>query len=114
MSEKVRDEKNRWRNKIVAFRMSIEENILLDKFVKLSGLTKQEYLISRVLQRDVNIHANSRIYMAMEDSLKEVLTELQRIEKQSIENTELVLLTAYIVEMLYGFKENKKSPHPDR
>jgi hypothetical protein len=31
MSEKVKDDKNRWRNKIVAFRMSPEESEELDK-----------------------------------------------------------------------------------
>lgn len=53
MSAKNRDEYNRWRNKTVAFRMSPEEAKLLDEFVKLSGLNKQDYLISRVLQREV-------------------------------------------------------------
>ena len=58
MSAKNRDEHNRWRNKTVAFRMSPEEAKLLDEFVKLSGLNKQDYLISRVLQREVVVQGN--------------------------------------------------------
>lgn len=46
MSAKNRDEHNRWRNKTVAFRMSPEESNELDMRVKLSGLTKQDYLIN--------------------------------------------------------------------
>ena len=41
MSQKARDERGRWRNKTVAFRMSEEENRILDTKVSLSGLTKQ-------------------------------------------------------------------------
>ena len=42
MSEKRLDAKNRWRNVVVAFRMSPEEDELLETAVRLSGLTKQE------------------------------------------------------------------------
>ena len=38
MSEKNRDNKNRWRNVTIAFRMSPEENEELDLRVKLCGL----------------------------------------------------------------------------
>ena len=46
MSEKNRDNKNRWRNVTIAFRMSPEENAELDLRVKLCGYqTRQEYII---------------------------------------------------------------------
>ena len=41
--ERVLDQQGRWRNKVVAFRMSPEEDEVLEVKVKLSGLTKQEY-----------------------------------------------------------------------
>ena len=42
MSEKNRDDKNRWRNVTIAFRMSPEENEELNNRVKLCGFrTKQ-------------------------------------------------------------------------
>ena len=45
MSEKNRDDKNRWRNVTIAFRMSPEENEELNNRVKLSGFrTKQDYI----------------------------------------------------------------------
>ena len=53
MSEKARDGQGRWRSKTIAFRISPEENQLLEDFVRLSGLTKQEYLIRRALNREV-------------------------------------------------------------
>ena len=53
MSAKNRDEHNRWRNITVAFRVSPEEDALLETYVKLSGLTKQSYITSRILEQDV-------------------------------------------------------------
>ena len=40
MSAKNRDNKNRWRNITVGFRVSPEENELINKAVALSGLPK--------------------------------------------------------------------------
>ena len=49
MSAKNRDEHNRWRNKTIAFRMSPEEAAQLDTAVRLSGLTKQDYITKKLL-----------------------------------------------------------------
>lgn len=114
MSEKIRDEKNRWRNKIVAFRVSEEESVLLDKYVKISGLTKQDYLTLRVLKQDVVVHGNSRVYMAMKESLSDVLKELEQIETLNQEHDELLQLIEHINMTLNGLKLNEKSPYPGR
>ena len=47
MSKKNYDNHNRWRNKTVAFRVSAEEDLQLETMVKLTGLTKQDYIIRR-------------------------------------------------------------------
>ena len=44
MSLKNRDENNRWRNKTVSFRVSPEEDAQIERYVQLSGLTKQDYM----------------------------------------------------------------------
>lgn len=61
MSLKNRDEHNRWRNKTVAFRISPEEDEQLEVFVKLSGLTKQDYITRRLLCKDVVVQGNPRV-----------------------------------------------------
>ena len=48
MSAKNRDSQGRWRNKTVAFRVSPEEDELIETLVRLSGLTKQEYIVRRL------------------------------------------------------------------
>lgn len=77
MSAKNLDNHNRLRSKIVSFRMSPEEAQLLDDFVSLSGLNKQDYLISRVLQRDVIVQGNPRVYKALRNELTNLINELQ-------------------------------------
>ncbi len=47
MSAKNLDNCNRWRNKTVAFRVSPEESERIDKAVRLSGHTKQDYITRR-------------------------------------------------------------------
>lgn len=77
MSKKNVDNHNRLRSKIVSFRMSPEEAQLLDDFVRLSGLNKQDYLINRVLQRDVVVQGNPRVYKALRNELTNLTNELQ-------------------------------------
>lgn len=77
VSKKNVDNHNRLRSIIVSFRMSPEEAQLLDSFVSLSGLNKQDYLISRVLQRDVIVQGNPRVYKALRNELTNLINELQ-------------------------------------
>ena len=80
MSAKNRDNKNRWRNITVGFRVSPEENERINKAVALSGLPKQEYCYRRCLNQDVVVQGNPRVYKALKLELAAVLTELKRIE----------------------------------
>jgi len=79
MSLKVYDGQGRWRNKTVAFRISPEEDALLETAVALSGLTKQDYIIRRLQCRDVVVIGNPRVYKALRNQLGAVLEELLRI-----------------------------------
>jgi len=79
VSLKAYDGQGRWRDKTVAFRISPEEDALLETAVALSGLTKQDYIIRRLQCRDVVVLGNPRVYKALRDQLGIVLGELQRI-----------------------------------
>lgn len=98
------DSKNRWRNKSVAFRMSPSEAEQLNNYVRSSGLTKQEYLISRSLQTDVIVNGNPRVYKALRDLLRGNLEELQRLEKISDDYSDLIALITYIATIMDGLK----------
>lgn len=104
MSLKVCDGKGRWRNKTVAFRMSSEEAEQLDILAGLSGLTKQDYLIRKVLDREISIQPNPRVFKALRNQLVSVLVELRRLESVSVKNDELLDVILYIAEILDGIK----------
>lgn len=102
MSKKVRDDKNRWRSKTIAFRISPEENQLLEVRVKLSGLTKQDYIIRRCLEKDIVVYGNSRVHKALSDQMKEILDELQDALNGSALHSDFAEILEAIVITLYG------------
>lgn len=104
MSAKNRDEHNRWRNKTVAFRMSPEEATQLDAAVRLSGLTKQDYITKKLLDRDVVVQASPRVYKALRGQLSEVLDELKRIDDGQPVNDGLLESIKLIAKILNGLK----------
>ena len=88
--DKKLDAKGRWRNKTTSFMMSPEERADLDIRVSLSGLTKQEYMVRRLLERDIIVQPNSRIYKALRNQMTEILNELRRIENGANVDDELL------------------------
>jgi hypothetical protein len=105
MSAKNRDNHNRWRNKTVAFRVSPEEDEQIERFVKLSGLTKQDYITRRLLCRDVVVQGNPRVYKALRDQLAAVLNELRRVEAGQRIDDELLDVIEMIAGIMGGMKE---------
>ena len=101
---KTLDSKCRWRNKSVAFGMSPEEAEQLNRLSRLSGLTKQEYLINRALQKDIIVNGNPRVYKALHGLFIEALDELNRLDDISEANTELMDLISYMSSIMEGLK----------
>ena len=109
MSHKLLDHKGRWRNVTVAFRVSPEEAKQLNIYSKLSGLTKQDYLTSRVLVKDIVVNPNPRVFKALRNQLASVLSELQRLEKVCADNEELLELVRHIAGMMYELKGDENA-----
>ena len=105
MSAKNLDNHYRWRNRTVAFRVSEEENMLIDTFAKLSGHTKQTYITERLLCRDVVVQGNPRVYKALRDQLAAVLQELKRIKDRAEVSDVLLETIQMIARIMDGMKE---------
>lgn len=105
MSLKNRDGHNRWRNKTVAFRVSPEENEQIERYVQLSGLTKQDYITRRLTHKDVVVQGNPRVYKALRSQFSAVLDELRRIEAGDGVNDELLDLIEMMTDIMDGMKE---------
>lgn len=106
MSAKNNDKKNRWRSKIISFRTSPEEANQIDALVRLSGLNKQDYIISRLAGRDVVVQGNPRVYKALRDQLAAVLSELRRIKAGDTVDDELLDIIRMIATIMDGMKED--------
>ncbi|MBC1419341.1 mobilization protein [Listeria fleischmannii] len=84
--------------------MSPEENEHLNKLVKLSGLTKQEYLIHRILKEEITVNYSPRVFKAFRNQINEfneLLKNAQSIDKETAE------LIAYTIDLLQKFREEE-------
>ena len=106
MSAKNLDRHNRWRNKTVAFRVSPDEDREIETAVRLSGLTKQDYITRRLLCRDVVVRGNPRVYKALRNELAAVLEELERIEAGNGVVGELLDTIRLIAAIMDGMRED--------
>lgn len=104
MSAKNRDEHNCFRSQTIAFRVSPEEDEQINIAVSLSGMTKQDYITHKLLDRTINVKASCKVHRAVYDRLTEVLEQLNRINGEGNVDEELmenISLIAKLVEGLY-------------
>jgi predicted secreted protein len=106
--EKKLDNKGRWRNKLVGFRVSEEEAKRIDDCVALSGLSKQDYIIRKLECRDVVVQPNPRVYKALRNKMDEIYGELKRLEYGSEVNEELLYTIQLIAETMNGLQQKKE------
>lgn len=104
MSAKNVDKHNRFRNITVGFRVSLEENELINKAVALSGLPKQEYCYRKCMNKDVVVQGNPRVYKALKLEMAEILSELKRINKADEVSDELLDIIELVSTTLIGLK----------
>ena len=105
MSEKRRDEKGRWRNLTIAFHVSPEENEDINRRVRLSGLTKQDYVCRRCQERDVIVMGNPRVYKALKEQMQEILDQLKRLDSGASVDNDLKEAISQVCIVLNGLKQ---------
>ena len=103
MSVKNLNKNNRFRSITVGFRVSPEENEQINKFVAVSGLSKQEYCYRRCMQQDIIVNSgNPRVYKALKNNLAEVLEELKNKKEVTDEMLEIIELITVTLQGLKG------------
>lgn len=100
--EKNLDTKGRWRNRNVGFRVSEEEAELLDDLVELSGLAKQDYILRRLLNREVVVQGNPKVFKALKHQMTRIYEELKRLESVSDDNEELLIAVEMVATIMKG------------
>ena len=112
MSERNNDRSGRWRNRTVAFRVSEEEARQLDMLVSISGLTKQDYITSKLLDRRVTVEPSSRIQRNLAGGMREVLAELERADHSEL-TQELQEAIAMLARVFVGLGDEPREPARD-
>lgn len=107
MSEKNLDTKGRWRNKVVAVRASEEEADMINRLVSISGMNKQDYIISKLTNRDIVVEGGIRTFNGLKKQLAYINEELKRISEINDEHQELFDLMKIIAEILLKIEENQ-------
>ncbi len=102
------DKQGRRRNKTVSFRMLNEEVTLLNNLVSLSGLTKQDYIIKRLLYKDVVVVGNTRIHKALKNHVEQLYIELKKLTNGNQIDDVTTSTIQFINQILQGMKEENQ------
>lgn len=93
---------NRFRSQTIAFRVSPEENKQINIAVSLSGMTKQDYITYKLLDRTINAKASCKVHRAVYDRLTEVLEQLKRLNDGREIDDELMDNISLITRLVDG------------
>ena len=106
--ERTLDVKGRWRNRTVGFRVSEEEAKMIDHMVALSGLTKQEYILRKLMDWEVTVQGNPRVYKALKNQMADIYAELQRLTMAQEVTPDMLETLQMIAITLNGMKEGSE------
>ena len=99
MSAKSRDGQGRWRCKTIGVRVSPEENAEIDILAALSGMTKQDYCIHRMLQRDVVVVGNPRVHKALKNQMEQLCREFSKLCSANDISAEALHILEYLIKL---------------
>lgn len=109
MSARNCDYRGRLRSKIVSFRMSPEESVLLDRKVKMSGMKKQDYLIQSVNNSQIVIYGNPYVYRSLKRELEiyiQLFKEIQYLDELDVDELEIL---EYMLNIIINLRNKKEA-----
>lgn len=116
VSRRSCDASGRWRSTTVSFRVSPEEAAFIDAEVAMSGLSKQEFIVGRLLDRRLTVIPSSRVQRNLSLLMDSVYRELRRIGRapdMSPELEETVVLLSCVFAAL-GIQEGPSDVSTER
>lgn len=81
MRAKAPDGAGRVRPVTIGFRVTREQNAEIDELVAISGMTKQDYIVSRLTERSVIVTPSARVQQALARRMDRIYAELRRVER---------------------------------
>ena len=109
MPAKNLDHQGRWRSLTVAFRVSPEEDALIESAVRVSGLTKQDYITRKLTDRSVIVQGNPKVYRGLLLEMRSLLEELKRINSGDTVNEDILTRIDLIASSMGEMREEDDS-----
>lgn len=78
----------------------------IESYVRLSGLTKQDYILKRLTNKSILVQGNPRVYKALNGELGKVYEELLRLESTDDVSEELLSLIAMMARIIEGMNSD--------
>lgn len=103
--KKKKDEHNRKRDIIVNFKMSLEERAELEQRILMSGKKKQDYMIQSSLEQKLEIVANRKMLMNIQERMDIIETELERVASADALDMDKLAGLKALIELFQAVKE---------
>lgn len=88
----------------VGFRISPDLNETINLLVAASGMTKQDYIVSKLLDREITVNASPSMYTALRKELREVCKQLNRLRKGENPSEHLLETCDLLGEIILGLR----------
>lgn len=95
----------RKRSMTIAFRVSPEENELVNLLAATAHMTKQDYIMSKLTDTAIVVRPNSRTYKALKDAMAKVYAELSRIRRAGDIDESLVQRVVLLTDIFHELGE---------
>ena len=103
----------RKRSKTIAFRVTPEVDEQINFIVAASGMTKQAYIESKLLDMEVTIVPSTYTYAALRDEMREVCKQLNRVRNGCEPSERLLSLIERLSDIFLGLRLDDSTSEVD-
>ena len=109
MTAKNLDQKGRFRNCTIAFRVSPEERDALDDRIRLCGFrSKQEYILLSIFHQRIEANGNPLMFTKFRILLTRIIEELEKYDDINKVNEELFVPVQTMLEILENLNKGNE------
>lgn len=88
----------------VAFRVTKEMSKRIDLMAAMSGLTKQDYIMSKLCDMEITVVPSPRALKALRDEVREVCKQLNRLRKGDNPSEHLLETCDLLADVMLGLR----------
>ncbi|MEE1453731.1 MAG: mobilization protein [Ellagibacter isourolithinifaciens] len=107
------NDNNRERSKTIAFRVTPEVDEQINLIVAASGMTKQDYITSKLLDMEVTVVPSTYTYTALRDEMREVCKQLNRVRSGCEPSDRLMSLCERLSDIFLGLRRDEAQSEID-